>query len=154
MVPARPVAPGRGRQRRHHGAARPAVNLPNDINAPAARISYYKLFLKFMNHHKTIMHMNMVDIVFWRMCTNGCASRHTEQNIQVKMISQSRDRLVWGTGRRRSLTSSTQPRNMEWGCTDWQSNPIEEGEHASHQGGEKGRDTRHRCRSEGRQSSY
>ena len=46
------------------------------------------------------------------MCTNRCASRHTGQTIQVKMISQSRDRLVWSTGRRCSLTSPTQPRKL------------------------------------------
>ena len=52
MVPVRPVpAPaGRGRQRRRRAAPRREVNLPNDINAPAARISYYKLFLEFMNY--------------------------------------------------------------------------------------------------------
>ena len=53
MVPVWPVAPaGRGRQRRRcAGAApQPEVNLPNGINAPAARISYYKLFLKFMKY--------------------------------------------------------------------------------------------------------
>mmetsp|Transcript_11549 Transcript_11549/g.26020 ORF Transcript_11549/g.26020 Transcript_11549/m.26020 type:complete len:117 (-) Transcript_11549:143-493(-) len=64
MVPVRPVAaanaaPGRGRQRRRRrgAAARPAVNLPNDINAPTARIiSYYKLFLEFMNYrHNNVL---------------------------------------------------------------------------------------------------
>ena len=51
MVPVRPAnaAPGRVRQRRR-GAARPAVNLPNDINAPATRTSYYKLVLEFMSY--------------------------------------------------------------------------------------------------------
>ena len=39
---------GRGR-RRARGAQR-VVNLPNDINAPTARINYYKLFLEFMNY--------------------------------------------------------------------------------------------------------
>ena len=49
MVPVRPA--GGGRQRRRRGAApQREVNLPNDINAPAARISYYKLFLEFMNY--------------------------------------------------------------------------------------------------------
>ena len=56
MVPVRPVpAPGRGRQRRRRRAAaapQPEVNLPNDINAPAARIHYYKLFLEFMNYQQ------------------------------------------------------------------------------------------------------
>ena len=59
MVPVQPVAatnaaPGWGRQQRRRPRParqrRPAVNLPNDINAPTARISYYKLFLEFMNY--------------------------------------------------------------------------------------------------------
>ena len=63
MMPVRPVAaaanaaPGRrGLQQRRRprrtrvAQRRPALNLPNDINAPTARISYYKLFLEFMNY--------------------------------------------------------------------------------------------------------
>ena len=57
MMPVRPVAaanaapPGRrGQQQRRRQRRRPALNLPNDINAPTARISYYKLFLEFMNY--------------------------------------------------------------------------------------------------------
>ena len=55
MVPVRPPAPGGGNG---DGAARQGgrrrreprvVNLPNDINAPTARVSYYKHFLEFMN---------------------------------------------------------------------------------------------------------
>ena len=43
MVPAR-------QQRRRRREGRAEVNLPNDINAPAARMNYYKLFLEFMNY--------------------------------------------------------------------------------------------------------
>ena len=54
MVPVRPVpAPaGRGRQQRRRAAPQREVNLPNDINASAARIHYYKLFLEFMNYQQ------------------------------------------------------------------------------------------------------
>ena len=53
VPPARPAASvaGHGTPRRRRGRpARPALDLPNDINAPAARIHYYKLFLEFMNY--------------------------------------------------------------------------------------------------------
>ena len=46
-----------------------------------------------------------------QMSTNGCASRHLEMKIPVKMISQFVDHQVWSTGRNHSLISSTQPRN-------------------------------------------
>ena len=42
--------PARRRRRRAQAAAQRVVNLPNDINAPTAQISYYKLFLEFMNY--------------------------------------------------------------------------------------------------------
>ena len=48
---ARANAPGRGRQRRRApGGAQRVATLPNDINAPTARVSYYKLFSEFMNY--------------------------------------------------------------------------------------------------------
>ena len=59
MVPATRPAPVAGRgpaRRRRRGAARPALNLPNDINAPIARINYYKLFLEFMNYRDNNAH--------------------------------------------------------------------------------------------------
>ena len=43
------IVPRPARQRRAQGAQW-VVNLPNDINAPTARVSYYKLFLEFMNY--------------------------------------------------------------------------------------------------------
>ena len=44
------MAPVRQRRRRRAAEGRAEVNLPNDINAPAARMNYYKLFLEFMNY--------------------------------------------------------------------------------------------------------
>ena len=44
------IVPRPARRRRAQGAQRRVVNLPNDINAPTARVSYYKLFLEFMNY--------------------------------------------------------------------------------------------------------